>query len=157
MGPLMWLSLCVSVGILAVVWTKHGSSKIRFIPITLILLAIAGFILGLLTWEDNSGKEHLKYHFVEKVPFEYNPSDREYYIHYNNEFINAEAGVYGFSERYLEKPEYDSCYVYKVETPVFMGFLDNHKWHEDYVYRQSRDILLEYRSVDKVEIHEGEN
>lgn len=157
MGPLLWIFICIITGVISGIWIAHTSFKSRIAPAILLALAVHGFFGACFTWSEAAGKENLKYHYQGTIAFEYNPSDRQYYIHHDGKFINALDDVYGFDPSLLNQPEYDSCYVYLIETPVFMGFLSNHNWHNKYTYRQGRDILLEHRTVDKVEINEGKD
>lgn len=160
MDPLFFIILCAAVIIASIatfVNVKKIPKIINYLLGLLIFSGIAAIIATIASWSSNGGQENLIYHYVGKIPFEYNPSDQEYYIYHEDKFKNSSESVYAFSKEMLNNPDYDSCYVYKVETPTFLWFLNNQKWHHKYKYRQSRDILLEHRTIDKVSIHEREN
>ena len=156
MDPLVAIIALVIIVITAISILVNAKTN-AFVDKLLIGLLITGIIsicIVIVFWVRNSGEESLKYHYVGKIPFEYNPSDQEYYIYHQGNFKNSKEYVYGFSTQLLENPEYDSCYVYKVEAPVFLGLFTSQYWVRDYKYRQNKDILLQHRAIDKISIHE---
>ena len=158
MGALSFIFLLIGVGVISAIIIKHGGKSGRVITVPLLIICIIGAALAIGSWHDAAGKTNLKYHYVSTIPFEFNPSDRDYYIYHEDEFKKADKWVEGFSTHHLKEPAYDSCHVYRVETPTFfLGFLNNEEWHPKFEYRQSQDILLQHREVEKVKINEGKD
>lgn len=154
MGALTFIFIIIGVGIIASIVIKHGNKTSRSIATPILIMCILTFIISIVCWNEAAGNQNLKYHYEATIAFEFNPSDREYYIYHEDEFKQASKYVEGFSQKHLQDPLYDSCHVYRVETPVFFGFLNNQGWHPRFEYRQSQDILLQHREVEKVKIDE---
>jgi hypothetical protein len=133
----------------------HQMSNLLFnsLLVMLILAIVSIFFVFIATV--NIENNIARYEHVETLPFEFNVADRQHYFYHQNKYLEASEYVKSFDSELLQYDEYDSCYVYKtIPLTYFFGLLSKKDFIDEFVYRQSEDLLLKHKSIDKVEINE---
>lgn len=155
----IFLATLILAIIALVFFVLAGNTSKKIFQITFYSLGFVFITITLAminTWIDIAPPNKSHYEHSETLPFEFNQSDREYYFYHQDTWIKAKDYIENFDAKLVRKsPYHDSCYVYKISHPVVLGFITNSFWNEDYLYRQSEDIVLQSREKKKIELHES--